>query len=71
MKRTTTVNGLQDLSLEQLEAKLAETREEEFRLRFRSATESIENPIQFRSRRRDIARILTALNQRQGTTGAR
>ena len=43
---------------EELEAKLAELKEERFRLRFRSATESIENPMRFRTIRRDIARIL-------------
>ncbi len=59
-------DDLSQLSLEELEAKLGELREEQFRLRFRSATEAIENPIQFRSRRRDIARLLTALRQRAG-----
>jgi large subunit ribosomal protein L29 len=62
---------LAQLSVEELEAKLGELREEQFRLRFRSATESIENPIQFRNRRRDIARILTALRQRQGNARTR
>ena len=65
MKRTTLVNGLQELSVEQLETKLAETREEEFRLRFRSATEAIDNPMQFRTLRRDIARILTVLRAKR------
>jgi large subunit ribosomal protein L29 len=60
------VSGLQELSVEQLTAKLAETREEEFRLRFRSATEAIDNPMQFRTLRRDIARILTVLRQKRG-----
>ncbi|PYP42125.1 MAG: 50S ribosomal protein L29 [Gemmatimonadetes bacterium] len=66
MKRTTMVSGLRELSDEQLEAKLAETREEEFRLRFRSATETIDNPMSFRALRRDIARIQTVLRQRRG-----
>ena len=57
-------DDLAQLSVEELEAKLAELREEQFKLRFRSATEAIENPIQFRGRRRDIARLLTALRQR-------
>ena len=65
---TAKASEFRELSVEQLEAKLAEAREEEFKLRFRSATESIENPIQFRNRRRDIARILTALRQRQGNS---
>jgi large subunit ribosomal protein L29 len=57
---------LEALSVEDLEKKLAEAREERFRLRFRSATESVENPMQFRILRRDIARILTVLRQKRG-----
>lgn len=56
---------LRELSAEQLEAKLAELREERFKLRFRSATESIENPMRFRSVRRDIARVLTILGEKR------
>ena len=59
-------NELRELSVEQLTGKLAELREERFRLRFRSATESIENPMRFRALRRDIARIQTVLRQRAG-----
>jgi len=57
-------NELRDMSLEDLQGKLAELSEEQFRLRFRSATESIENPMQFRGIRRDIARIKTILQER-------
>ena len=64
-----TTDDLAQLTLEELRAKLAELREEQFRLRFRSATESIENPIQFRTRRRDIARVLTVLRQRTAGEG--
>lgn len=59
------VTELEDLSVEDLEQKLAEVREERFRLRFRAATESIENPMQFRVLRRDIARILTVLRHKR------
>jgi len=58
-------SGLADLTVEELQAKLAELREDQFRLRFRSATEAIDNPLQFRTRRRDIARVLTVLKQRE------
>jgi len=61
---------LAELTVDELQAKLAELREEQFRLRFRSATESIEDPVQFRVRRRDIARVLTVLRQRQADGGA-
>jgi large subunit ribosomal protein L29 len=63
---TTKSSELRELSREQLETKLSEAREEEFRLRFRSATEAIDNPMRFRSIRRDIARILTVLREKQG-----
>ena len=56
---------LRELSIEQLEAKLAELGEERFKLRFRSATESIENPMRFRSLRRDIARMQTILREKE------
>jgi large subunit ribosomal protein L29 len=57
-------NELRDMSREDLESRLAELTEERFRLRFRSATESIENPMRFRAIRRDIARIKTILKER-------
>ncbi len=56
---------LHQMTTEELEAQLAEFREERFRLRFRSATESIESPIRFRTLRRDIARIHTILRERR------
>jgi large subunit ribosomal protein L29 len=56
---------LQELSVDDLKAKLAELSEERFRLRFRSATEAIENPMRFRDLRRDIARIHTLLRARE------
>jgi large subunit ribosomal protein L29 len=57
---------VRELSVEELQAKLAELMEERFRLRFRSATEAIENPMRFRAIRRDIARLKTILRARQG-----
>ena len=59
-------NEIRELSADDLRAKIAELTEERFRLRFRSATESIENPMRFRAIRRDIARIKTALRMRAG-----
>lgn len=56
---------LRELSEAELEAKLGELMEERFRLRFRSATEAIENTSTFRSLRRDVARIKTILRQRE------
>jgi large subunit ribosomal protein L29 len=63
---TTKTADLRELSAEQLQGRLGELKEERFRLRFRSATEAIENPIRFRTIRRDIARIQTILRERAG-----
>ncbi|MBK6421332.1 MAG: 50S ribosomal protein L29 [Gemmatimonadetes bacterium] len=58
-------SALHELSVDDLKARLSELTQERFRLRFRSATESIENPMRFRSLRRDIARIQTILRARE------
>ena len=55
---------IRELSDEEIRARLAELRAERFNLRFRSATEAIDNPMQFRTIRRDIARLETVLRQR-------
>jgi large subunit ribosomal protein L29 len=59
-------NEINELSNDELQAKLEELATERFNLRFRSATESIENPMRFRAIRRDIARIKTAQRARAG-----
>ena len=58
-------NDLRQMSVEELRNKLGELTEERFRLRFRSATESVDNPMRFRSLRRDIARLKTLLRARE------
>jgi large subunit ribosomal protein L29 len=55
---------LQALSAEELKVKLVELRDERFKLKFRSATEAIDNPMRFRTVRRDIARVETILRAR-------
>ncbi len=57
--------ALRELTLEELEQKLAVLREERFRLAFRRGTEAIPNPLQLRTIRRDIARIQTILLERK------
>lgn len=56
-------SDLAQMSVEDLKIKLAALDEERFRLRFRSATEAIDDPIGFRRIRRDIARVKTVLRQ--------
>ncbi|MCA3748940.1 MAG: 50S ribosomal protein L29 [Rubrobacter sp.] len=56
---------LRDLDVEELERRLAETRRELFNLRFQHATGQLENTGQLREVRRNIARLLTVLNQKR------
>jgi large subunit ribosomal protein L29 len=47
-----------------IEQRIEEMQEELFRLRFRSATQMLENPMLVRTLRRDIARLKTILHER-------
>ncbi|UCG85145.1 MAG: 50S ribosomal protein L29 [Gemmatimonadota bacterium] len=55
---------LRELQTGELREELGRLEEAQFRLRFRSATEAIDNPLQFRVIRRNIARIKTVLRER-------
>ena len=59
-------NDLHDLSNDELERRLADTRKELFNLRFQSATGQLENTARLRHTRREIARILTVQQERIG-----
>jgi large subunit ribosomal protein L29 len=56
---------IRDLGDADILQKIEEAREELFRLRFRSATQPLENPILVRTLRRDIARMMTILRERE------
>ncbi len=56
---------LRELTDRELEEEMARLKEARFRLKFRSATEAIDNPIQFQMLRRNIARIASVLRERK------
>jgi len=58
-----------DLTPDQLDDELLKLKKEQFNLRFRKATNQIENTAQVRTIRRNIARVMT--RQKQKTTGAK
>lgn len=62
--KSVTGGQLRDLSTEDLTEELGRLKEAQFRLKFRAATEPIDNPMQFRVLRRNIARIRTVLRER-------
>ena len=57
---------IQDLAVEELRHKEAEMREEIFRLRMKRTTSSPDNTMLIRNRRKELARIVTFLRQKQG-----
>ena len=59
---------LREMSDEQLEFSLKETREQLFHLRFQAATERLDAPSNLRRLRREIARIKTIQSQRATKT---
>lgn len=56
---------LQDYSLPDLRNELSETRVQFQRLKFDHATKGLDNPLVLREVRRDIARLQTAIRQRE------
>ncbi len=56
---------LRELSTEELEQKVAELRQELFNLKMQHSTGQLENPMRLKQLRRDIARILTVLRERE------
>jgi large subunit ribosomal protein L29 len=56
---------LRDMTDEELEHRLAETRQELFNLRFQGATGALENTARLKLAKREIARILTVRNERE------
>jgi large subunit ribosomal protein L29 len=56
---------LRDLTDDDLQQKLADTRQELFNLRFQAATGALENSARLRLAKREIARILTVQRERE------
>ena len=61
----TRASELRDLTDEDLEHRLAERRQELFNLRFQSVTGALENNARLKLTKREIARILTVVNERE------
>jgi len=56
---------IRDMGLEDLKTKEKELREQLFRLRFQKSLGQLDNALKLRETRRDIARVLTVLKEKQ------
>ncbi|MEW6459261.1 MAG: 50S ribosomal protein L29 [Bacillota bacterium] len=59
------VKELREMTDMELRKKLADTKDELFRLRFQSATGQLDNPMKIQEVRRRIARVKTVLRERE------
>ena len=61
---------IRELSVDEMKARISELEEERFRLKFRSATEALNDPLRLRVIRKDIARLKTVVKEQQTKAGA-
>ena len=59
---------IRELDDDELENRLREAKEELFNLRFQHVTGQLDNPHRLREVRKDIARVLTVMHQRERAT---
>ena len=63
------VKEIRELSTEEINKKLVETKEELFNLRFQQATGTLEKPSRLRELRHTVARFKTVLKERENMEG--
>jgi len=59
------VEDIREMGAPELETRLQELKEEQFKLRFQASMMQVENPSLIKKIRRDIARIKTVLRERE------
>ena len=59
------VNEIRNLTTEEIVAKIKESKEELFNLRFQQATGNLEKPSRIRDLRHQVARLKTVLRERE------
>ena len=62
---------VREMGTDDIAARIKELEEEQFRLKFRSATEPLEDPLRLRVVRRDLARLKTVLREQQLSQAAK
>jgi len=55
---------IRELTVGDIETRIRDLEEEQFRLKFRSASEPLEDPLRLRVIRKDIARLRTVLKEK-------
>jgi len=58
-------SSMRDMTADDIRTRLAELREELFNLRFRNSMKQLDNPLKIREGRREMARLLTVLHEKE------
>jgi large subunit ribosomal protein L29 len=56
---------MRDQSVDEINGRIGELREELFNLRFRNSMKQLDNPLKIRAGRRELARLMTVLKQKE------
>ncbi len=59
------VKDIREMTTEELNAKLFDLKKELFNLRFRNATNQLENPLEIANVKKTIARVKTVIRERE------
>jgi len=57
-----------EMTADEIQARVGELREELFTLRFRNTMKQLDNPLKIRESRREMARLLTVLKEKERAT---
>jgi large subunit ribosomal protein L29 len=57
---------MKEMTHEELTQRVTDLREELFNLRFRNSMRQLDNPLKIRESRREMARLLTVLREKEG-----
>jgi large subunit ribosomal protein L29 len=57
--------AMRDMSADEIQVRVTELREELFNLRFRNSMKQLDNPLKIRESRREMARLLTVLSEKE------
>ena len=58
-------SSMRDMTADDIRTRLAELREELFNLRFRNTLKQLDNPLRLREGRREMARLLTVVEEKR------
>ena len=58
-------SAMRDMTVDEIQVRVAELREEMFNLRFRNTMKQLDNPLKIRESRREMARLLTVLGEKE------